>query len=200
MEAACPSGNRRISAGACCFSSPLVGEDRGGGSKVRAAVAMLLALGAILPARAAAAPSTPNPTPREETKMEHARGEFDVKVNPLPLAGPAEEETVRRMSREKEFIWEVVVTGKRQMLTAGAAEGSGVYVAIETVSATLAGRKGTFALYHRGVMRRGTPELAVLVVPDSGTGELAGISGALNIIIEGKKHFYDLEYSLPALP
>lgn len=132
--------------------------------------------------------------------MEHARGEFDVKVNPLPLAGPAEDAALGRMSIEKEFHGDLVGTGKGQMLTAGAAEGSGVYVAIETVSATLAGRKGTFALYHRGVMRRGTPELAVLVVPDSGTGELAGISGALNIIIEGKKHFYDLEYSLPALP
>ncbi len=132
--------------------------------------------------------------------MEHARGDFDVKVNPLPLAGPAEDASLGRMSIEKEFHGDLVGTGKGQMLTAGGAESSGVYVAVETVSATLAGRKGTFALYHRGVMRRGVPELAVLVVPDSGTGELAGISGTLHIIIEGKKHSYDFEYSLPALP
>lgn len=164
-------------------------------------MAMLLALGAMLPVRAAAAiPPTPNPTPREEKKMEHAKGEFEVKVNPLPLAGPAEDAALGRMSIEKEFHGDLVGTGKGQMLTAGAAEGSGVYVAVETVSATLAGRKGTFALYHRGVMTRGTPDLSVLVVPESGTEELAGISGTLHILIEGGKHGYDFEYSLPALP
>ncbi len=132
--------------------------------------------------------------------MQHAHGDFEVKVKPLALDGPAEDATLGRMSIEKEFHGDLAGTGKGQMLTAGAAEGSAAYVAIETVSATLAGRTGTFALYHRGVMNRGEPELAVIVVPDSGTEGLAGISGTLRIIIEGGKHSYDFEYSLPEKP
>ena len=132
--------------------------------------------------------------------MQHAKGDFDVKVNPLPLAGPAEDATLGRMSIEKEFHGDLEGTGKGQMLTAGAEQGSGAYVAIEKVSATLAGRKGAFALYHKGIMTRGEPDLAVIVVPDSGTGELAGISGTLNILIEDGKHRYDFEYSLPPQP
>jgi hypothetical protein len=167
-----------------------------------AAVLLALALGT-WPAGLLAAPVdpvTPHPNAKEEIKMEHARGDFDVKVNPLPLAGPAEDATLGRMSIEKEFHGDLVGTGKGQMLTAGSAEGSGAYVAIEKVSATLAGRKGTFALYHKGIMTRGTPDLAVIVVPDSGTEGLTGISGTLHILIEGGKHGYDFEYSLPAEP
>jgi hypothetical protein len=65
------------------------------------------------------------------------------------------------------------------------------------VSGILEGREGSFALQHRGAMNRGAQEILVTVVPDSGTGELTGISGTLHIIIEGKEHRYDFEYSLP---
>jgi hypothetical protein len=77
---------------------------------------------------------------------------------------------------------------------------SGVYVAIERITGTLNGRRGTFALHHTGIMTRGAPNLKVSVIPDSGTDELTGIGGTMNIIIEGKKHSYELEYSLPAKP
>ena len=50
-------------------------------------------------------------------------------------------------------------------------------------------------------MDRGTPQLSVTVIPDSGTGELEGITGKMNIFIgaEGKPdyHSYDFEYTLP---
>ena len=82
------------------------------------------------------------------------------------------------------------------------------YVALERVSATIEGRQGTFVLVHRGVMTRGgpetpssgAPEFLVTVLPDSGTGQLAGLTGRLNILIEAGKHSYDFAYSLPALP
>jgi hypothetical protein len=57
-------------------------------------------------------------------------------------------------------------------------------------------RKGTFCLQHMGVMNRGAQSLTVTVVPDSGTGELTGISGTLTIKIEGAKHFYEFDYKL----
>ena len=79
-------------------------------------------------------------------------------------------------------------------------KGSGVYVAIERVSGTLRGRRGTFLLHHRGVMTRGAPDLSIAVVPDSGTGQLAGIAGRMDIVIAGGKHSYDFEYTLPDTP
>ena len=166
----------------------------------RAALGVLLAL-AITLAPAAAQNRAPSPTPahKEPTMTLHATGPFDVKVTPLPLAGPAEEATLGRMSIEKQFHGDLEATSTGQMLTASTeVKGSGVYVAIERVSGKLNGRTGTFALYHRGVMERGEPRLDVSVVPDSGTGELVGLAGTLRIVIaEGGKHSYELDYTLP---
>ena len=75
-------------------------------------------------------------------------------------------------------------------------EGSGGYVVIEFVSGTLHSRTGTFLLQHSGSMRKGEYRMSVSVVPDSGTGELTGLSGTMAIIIEGKKHSYNFEYTL----
>lgn len=84
------------------------------------------------------------------------------------------------------------------MLTAGTeVKGSAGYVLIERVTGTLQGRKGTFILQHTGTMNRGTPSLSITVVPDSGTGELAGLAGKLNIEITEGKHLYNFEYTLP---
>jgi hypothetical protein len=61
----------------------------------------------------------------------------------------------------------------------------------------LKGRTGSFILYHTGIMTQGKPELSINVVPDSGTGQLEGITGKMNIIITEGKHTYDFEYTLP---
>jgi hypothetical protein len=91
------------------------------------------------------------------------------------------------------------------MLTAmGAVQGSAGYVAIERVTGTLRGRSGSFALQHSSTMTRGKPLQSVIVVPDSGTGELAGLEGSMFIEIADhdgqRKHFYKFEYSLPDPP
>jgi hypothetical protein len=84
------------------------------------------------------------------------------------------------------------------MLTAGTSvKASGAYVAIEKVSGTLHGRTGSFVLQHSGTMTQGAPLLTITVVPDSGTGQLAGITGKMNITIADGKHSYDFEYTLP---
>jgi hypothetical protein len=76
-------------------------------------------------------------------------------------------------------------------------KGSAGYVAIEKVVGTLGGRKGTFALQHNATMTRGVPDLRIIVVPDSGTGALAGLTGTMKIVIaEDGKHFYEFEYAL----
>jgi hypothetical protein len=85
------------------------------------------------------------------------------------------------------------------MLSAGTeVQGSAGYVAIERVEGTLQGRAGGFTLQHTGTMDRGVPSLSVTVVPDSGTGELRGLSGALKIILAEGEHRYEFSYTLPS--
>ena len=76
-------------------------------------------------------------------------------------------------------------------------KGSAGYVAMEKVTATLQGRKGTFVLQHTATMTRGTPEMSSTVVPDSGNDQLVGLTGKFNIIIAEGKYSYDFEYTLP---
>jgi hypothetical protein len=130
--------------------------------------------------------------------IKHATGPFEVKLAPQPLAVADETGTRGRMSIDKQFHGDLEAGSKGEMLTGGTvAKGSAGYVAIELVTGTLHGRKGTFILQHSATMTRGTPKLIVTVVPDSGTGELTGISGSMSINIEGGKHSYDFEYLLP---
>ena len=65
------------------------------------------------------------------------------------------------------------------------------------VTGALRGRRGSFVLLHTGIMTRGTPSLSVIVVPDSATGELVGLSGRMEIRIENGAHAYDFTYELP---
>ena len=149
-------------------------------------------------------PSTQHPAPntapgatvdtKEMRQMMHAKGEFEVKLVPLQDELP---EKMGRMSIDKTFTGDLAGTGRGQMIHGmGEVEGSGVYVAVERVTGTIGGRSGSFLLYHQGIMTRGTPDLKISVVPDSGTGDFKGITGTLNITITEGKHFYDFEYAL----
>jgi hypothetical protein len=128
-----------------------------------------------------------------------AHGTFEVNIIPQPSEEKPEDLTpLGRMLLEKQFQGDMVATSRGQMLT-GMTEvkGSGAYVAVERVTGSLHGRPGSFILHHLGLMVRGVPHLTVSVVPDSGTGELAGIAGTMNIIIADGKHSYDFAYTLP---
>ncbi|MEK6406535.1 MAG: DUF3224 domain-containing protein [Acidobacteriota bacterium] len=127
----------------------------------------------------------------------HAGGTFEVKMNPQAPEDNVGDPTVGRMSLDKQFHGDLEGTSKGQMLAAGTdVNGSAGYVAMERVKGTLHGHSGTFALQHSGTMTRGTPELSITVVPDSGTGELVGLAGKMAINIVDGKHFYDFEYTL----
>jgi hypothetical protein len=128
-----------------------------------------------------------------------AAGAFDVTLTPLPADDKAEGAAVGRMSIDKQFHGDLEATSRGQMLAAMTeVKGSAGYVAIEIVSGKLKGRNGTFALQHHGMMTRGEPDLTVTVIPDSGTGQLAGLAGTMKIIIAEGKHSYELDYTLPA--
>ncbi|MSP12250.1 MAG: DUF3224 domain-containing protein [Chloroflexi bacterium] len=126
----------------------------------------------------------------------HASGTFEVQLNPQGQDDKAQDATLGRLSIDKQFHGDLEGTSKGQMLTAGTdVEGSAGYVAIERVSGTLHGRSGAFALQHSGTMTRGAPQLAITVVPDSGTGQLVGLAGQMAILISDGKHGYDFEYT-----
>ena len=101
------------------------------------------------------------------------------------------------MSLDKKFSGDLEGTSTGQMLAIGTeVEGSAGYVAIERVNGKLDDLNGTFALQHSGIMNRGSGHLVITVVPDSGTGQLVGLSGSLAINIVEGKHLYEFEYSL----
>ena len=123
----------------------------------------------------------------------HAKGPFEVKMTPQP----ASEHGLARLALDKQFSGDLEATSMGEMLAAHTGvEGSAGYVAMERVDGTLHGRRGTFVLQHSGTMDRGAPSLALSVVPDSGTGELAGLSGTMSIDREGGKHAYSFDYTL----
>ena len=126
--------------------------------------------------------------------MIHAKGEFIVKLVPVS----AGDEPVMRMSIDKQFHGDLEASSTGQMMAGGVeANGARVYVALETVTGSLSGKAGSFILAHRGTMTKAAQDLSVIIVPDSGTGELQGISGSLDIDIKDGKHFYTVDYTLP---
>ena len=128
-----------------------------------------------------------------------AAGPFEVKLNPLEAYNRDADAALGRMSIDKQFHGDLEATSKGEMLTAmGTAKGSAGYVAIERVTGTLHGRSGSFALQHSSTMARGEPAQSIKVVPDSGSGELTGLSGSMTIIIApGGAHSYEFDYTLP---
>ena len=130
----------------------------------------------------------------------HAKGAFDVKVTPQkPDSKEAETSKLGRMSLDKQFHGDLEATSTGEMLAAMTEiKGSAGYVAMERVNGTLQGKSGTFVLQHSATMTRGVPQMSVMVVPDSATGDLAGLTGTMTIKIEEGKHFYEFDYTLPA--
>lgn len=139
--------------------------------------------------------------PTEKPMTTRAAGTFVVKLDKQPLADKDADPMLARMSIDKKFSGDLEATSRGEMLSAGTvAKGSAGYVAIERVSGKLGGRSGTFVLQHSGTMNRGKPTLSVTVVPDSGTGDLTGLTGSMTIDISGGKHSYQFEYTLPTKP
>lgn len=127
----------------------------------------------------------------------HARGSFEVKLAPQDAPDSAEGIALGRLTINKEVQGDLVATSKGQMLSSGTeSSGSAAYVAIERVTGTLEGRSGSFVLMHSGAMTKDGQQLTVTVAPGSGTGGLAALVGTMRIIIEGKKHLYEFDYTL----
>lgn len=123
--------------------------------------------------------------------MTQAKGTFTVTLQPLTGHDTSADAVVGRRSIDKVFVGDLAGTSIGEMLASmGTVKGSAGYVAMEKVTGTLFGKRGSFVLQHSSTMNRGAPTQSITVVPDSGTGELAGLSGSLVIAIEAGVHSY----------
>jgi len=166
------------------------------GPAIFACLCLFLGFGSIALSRAHS--QNPAITQKGATMTAHATGTFEVKVTPQPSEDKTDAPALGRMTLDKQIHGDLEATSKGQMLTAGTSvEGSAGYVAIERISGTLRGRTGTFILQHTGTMNRGAFQLSITVVPDSGTGQLTGLTGKMDIQIADGKHSYDFAYTLP---
>jgi len=156
--------------------------------------AAMVSLAFMVPATIGIARTTSLATTGQGQRMsQEAKGNFDVEVKPeATLSGG-----IGRFSINKTFHGDIDGRSVGEMLAVRTAtQGSAGYVLIEHVTVALGGRSGGFLLQHHGLMDRGTPELKVVIIPDSGTGELAGIAGSMTINA-ADNHSYVLTYSLP---
>jgi hypothetical protein len=153
---------------------------------VRAAVVAAIIVAGLVPVQA-------------EQKMMRASGTFEVKLVPVGNDSTPEGPNLARMSIDKTFQGDLDGVSKGEMITAAgiAVKESAAYSAVERITGTLHGKQGSFALQHTGIMDRGKPSLTITVVPDSATGELIGLTGTMDIIIEGKAHKYVFDYAMP---
>jgi len=157
----------------------------------------VIAAMALVSLSARAQTSALKPTSKEAAVTQVARGTFIVKLTPGHATDDPAVADLGRVAIDKLFHGDLEGTSKGEMLTAGTAtKGSAGYVAMERVTGSLQGRKGSFILQHTATMNRGAPSLSISVVPDSGTGQLLGIAGTLSILIENGEHSYVFEYTI----
>ena len=129
----------------------------------------------------------------------HASGYFDVTLAPQAADNPqVRTAQIDRLSIDKKYHGDVQGTSTGQMQAIRDERNTGAYIALEKVVASLHGRSGTFMLMHYGYMSLDVVgRWLIEIVPDSGTGELAGLSGTMKIIPKDGKHYYEIEYTLP---
>lgn len=129
-----------------------------------------------------------------------ASGTFEVRLSPQ-VDGEEGGACVGRMLIDKRFAGDLEATSKGQMLAVRTStEGSAGYVAMELVTGRLGNREGTFVLQHSSTLERGAPRQSITVVPDSGTDELVGLDGRMEIVIDEGKHSYHFDYTFGSAP
>ncbi|WND03717.1 DUF3224 domain-containing protein [Temperatibacter marinus] len=110
---------------------------------------------------------------------------------------PQDDEThsMGRLTFDKIFSGDFTGISVGQMLShRSSVEGSAGYVALERLEGSLDGKRGGFHLMHLGTMQAGDQQLSVSIVPNSGTDDLTGITGTLEIDIKEGVHHYTLSY------
>ncbi|GAB3227180.1 DUF3224 domain-containing protein [Glycomyces halotolerans] len=127
--------------------------------------------------------------------LKEATGTFEIESNEEPAYDSADGVDLTLVSISKTFDGPLKGESSMRMLKAvTSVPGSAGYVGVERFSGSLEGKEGSFVCQHNGIMTRGKPELTVAIVPDSGTGELEGITGTLSINVVDGQHEYTIAY------
>jgi Protein of unknown function (DUF3224) len=121
---------------------------------------------------------------------------WEPEPEPLELgdAGPV---AFGRVRLRKSFTGALAGTSQLVMTSAAVGESPVGYAALELVTGTLDGRTGTFVLQHTGVVDDGAPPPSGVVLPGTGTGELAGLRGTMTIAHDESGAVLTLDYELP---
>ena len=131
--------------------------------------------------------------------MNKIQGAFSIQLKPQAASIGLENASIGRQIFDKQFRGDLEATSQGEMLSCmGHVQGSAGYVAIERVTGTLQGKQGSFALMHMGTMNRGEKGLKIHVIPDSGTEQLQGLQGNMDIQILDGQHFYEFEFHFVA--
>lgn len=133
--------------------------------------------------------------------MKHVTGDFRIQMEPqVPTFKGLDEAKLARVSYRKAYSGPLEAIGLGEMLSVQCAEpGCAGYVAIEQIKGVLDGLNGSFVVQHLGTKTAVDNQMTIDIVPGSGAGDLRGVSGALTIRMEGKRHFYDLNYQITPL-
>ncbi len=169
--------------------------------KISNRIALSLCAACLLQAGAtyASATETNSNQLNQGKNMQQIRGSFEVQLQAQPAADAIVSAELGRRTIVKQFHGELQASSLGEMLSVHTpVKGSAAYVALERVSGTLGGKRGSFVLMHTGLMDKGQSSLTVQVVADSATGELQGLRGSMQIEIREGKHFYVFDYQLPS--
>jgi hypothetical protein len=100
-----------------------------------------------------------------------------------------------RIRIAKTFRGDIEAQSTVEMLSVRAENGGAGYVAVERIAGSVHGRSGSFAVLHVGTMAGESQWARWPVVPGSGTGDLARISGEGRIeIAHDGAHQLHLDY------
>lgn len=125
----------------------------------------------------------------------NARGTFEITMQAEPPYDVEGGVALGRATFDKRFSGALTAESRVQMLSClDGARKAGAYVAMERIRGTLEGKTGSFVVAHLGERTEQSQSLTVLIAPGSGTGELAGIRGRMQIEIVEGQHFYEIDW------
>jgi len=129
-----------------------------------------------------------------------AEGTFETSTRNAPPYESVDGVAFSRSNWERRFSGELEASSTLEMLGARTqVPGCAGYVALERISGALRGRRGTFAMLHTAIMSSTGRSLVMQIVPQSGTGELRGITGTMDVQVEDGVRYYRLDYTLPPM-
>ena len=129
----------------------------------------------------------------------HATGAFTITGWEPTTIDDRDGVSLTRTRVTKTFTGDLEGASVAELLMAGAPNDSAAYVGFERIEGKLNGRAGSFILHHNAVSAYGEQSATWTIMANSGTGELQGISGAAQIVIDADGgHTLVLDYDLTA--